>query len=170
MGEKTDEKKLLDSECDSIIHAKGTNNGIAINPTIAVSPDCDTTSHVKGTNDGVINNSNGLLSTENGMISQNTESKFEISKYDTQKERDEFLLKLLCENRERRMSIVNENANTQDIENKCTLRKEKVDGGGGNSSAAMHLDRVWGGGGKFCKGHLHNMSGGGSLTLDRHYI
>jgi hypothetical protein len=64
------------------------------------------------------------------MISQNKESKFEISKYDTQKERDDFLLKLLCENRERRKSIVSENAKTQDIENKCTLRKEKVDGGG----------------------------------------
>jgi hypothetical protein len=130
MGEKTDEKELLNSECDSIIHAKSTNNGITNNPTIAVSPDCDTTSHAKSTSDGVITNSNDFLSTENGMTNQNTESKFEISKYDTQKERDEFLLKLLCENRERRKSVVNENANPQDIENKCTLRKEKVDGGG----------------------------------------
>ncbi len=65
------------------------------------------------------------------MNNQNTESKFEISKYNTQKERDKLLLKLLCENRERRKSIVSENANAQDIENKCTLRKEKVDGGGG---------------------------------------
>ncbi len=130
MEEKTDEKELLDSECDSIIHTKSTNNGITDNPAIAVSPDCDTTSHAKSTNDGVITNSNGFLSTENGMINQNTESKFEISKYDTQKERDEFLLKLLCENRGRRKSIVNENAKAQDIENKCTLQKEKVDGGG----------------------------------------
>jgi hypothetical protein len=129
--EKTDEKELLDSECDSIIHAKGTNDGITDNPTVTVSPDCDTTSHAKSTNDGVITNSNSLLSTENGMTNQITESKFEISKYDTQKERDEYLLKLLCENRERRKSIVNQNENAQDIENKCTLRKEKVDGGGG---------------------------------------
>ncbi len=106
MGEKTDEKELLDSECDSIIHAKSTNNGIADSPTIAVSSDCDTTSHAKSTSDGVITNSNGFLSTEKGMTNQNTESKFEISKYDTQKERDKFLLKLLCENRERRKSIV----------------------------------------------------------------
>ncbi len=64
------------------------------------------------------------------MTNQNTESKFEISKYDTQKERDTFLLKLLCENRERRKSIVLENAKAQDIENKCTLQKQKVEGGG----------------------------------------
>ncbi len=56
MGEKTDEKELLDSECDSIIHAKSMNNVITDSPTIAVSPDCDTTSHAKGTNDGVITN------------------------------------------------------------------------------------------------------------------
>ncbi len=73
MGEKTEEKELLDSECDSIIHAKSTNSGIADNPTIAASPDCDTTSHAKSTNDGVITNSNGFLSTENGMTNQNTE-------------------------------------------------------------------------------------------------
>ncbi len=127
--DKTDEKELLDTECDSIIHAKSTNNEITDNPTIAVSPDSDTTSHAKSTNDGVITNS--VLYTENGVISQNTESKFQISKYDTQKERDEFLLKLLCENRERRKSIVKENANAQNIENKCTLQREKVDGGGG---------------------------------------
>ena len=65
MGEKTDEKELLDLECDSIIHAKSTNNEITDNPTITVSPDCDTTSHAKSTNDGVISNSNSLLSTEN---------------------------------------------------------------------------------------------------------
>ncbi len=81
--EKTNEKELLDLECDSIIHAKSTNNGITDNPTITVSPDSDTTSHAKSTNDGVI--SNNILSTENGMNNQNTESKFEISKYDTQK-------------------------------------------------------------------------------------
>ncbi len=128
--EKTDEKELLDLECDSIIHAKSTNSEIANNPTIAVSPNCDTTSHAKSTNDGVIINSDSCLSTENGVNNQNTESKFEISKYDIQKERDELLFKLLCENRERRKSIASENANSQDIENKCTLRKEKVDGGG----------------------------------------
>ncbi len=130
MGEKTDEKELLNSECDSIIHANSSNDGIADSSTIAISPDRDTTSHANSSNDGVTNNSNGLLSMENSETNQNTESKFEISKYDTQKERDEFLLKLLCENRERRKSIVNENTNAQDIENKCTLRKEKVDGGG----------------------------------------
>ncbi len=126
--EKTDEKESLDSECNFIIHANSTNNEIANNPAITVSPDCDSTSHAKSTNDGVI--ANLVPSTENGMNNQNTESKFEISKYDIQKERDEFLLKLLCENRERRKSIVSENANTQDIADKCTLRKEKVDGGG----------------------------------------
>jgi hypothetical protein len=128
MGEKTDERELLDSECDSIIHAKSTDGGITDDPTITVSPNSNTTSHAKSTNDGVISDS--FLSTENGMTDQNTESKFEISKYDTQKERDDFLLKLLCENRERRKSIVLENAKAQDIENKCTLQKEKVDGGG----------------------------------------
>jgi hypothetical protein len=164
LGEKTNEKELLDSECDSIIHANSSNNGIADNPTIAVSPDCDTTSHAKGTNDGVITNSNGFLSTENSMINQNTESKFEISKYDTQKERDEFLLKLLCENRERRKSILNENANAQDIENKSTLQKEKVDGGGGDSSAAMHLDRVWGGGELLQRTPSLHVGGGGGAS------
>jgi hypothetical protein len=34
----------------------------------------------------------------------------------------------LCENKERRKSIVSENAFPPDIENKCTLQKEKVDG------------------------------------------
>jgi hypothetical protein len=169
MGEKTEVKELLDSECDSIIHANSSNDGIADISAIAVSPDCDTISYANSLNDGFINNSNGLISTENGMTNQNTESKFEISKYDIQKERDKFLLKLLCENRERRKSIVKENTNAQDIENKCTLREEKVDGGGGDSSAAIHLDRVWGGG-NFCKRHLHYMSGEGTLTLDHHYI
>jgi hypothetical protein len=127
--EKTDEKELLDSECNFIIHANSTNNEIANNPAITLSQDCDSTSHAKSTNDGVIIDS--VPPTKKGMDDQNAESKFEISKYDIQKERDEFLLKLLCENRERRKSIVKENANAQDIENKCTLRKEKVDGGGG---------------------------------------
>ncbi len=80
MEEKTEVKELLDSECDSIIHANSSNDGIADSSAIAVSPDCDTTSHANGSNDGVINNSNGLLSTENGMTKQNTEPKFEISK------------------------------------------------------------------------------------------
>jgi hypothetical protein len=65
------------------------------------------------------------------MNSQNTESKFEISKYNTQKERDELLLRLLCENRERRKSIVSENAFLPDIADKGTLLK---DGGGRLSS------------------------------------
>jgi hypothetical protein len=99
VGERTDKKELLDSNCDSIIHAKSTDDGISDDPTITVSPDCDTTSHAKSTNDGVITNPNGFLSTENSMINQNTESKFEISNYDTQKERDKYLLKLLCETR-----------------------------------------------------------------------
>jgi hypothetical protein len=170
MGEKTEERGLLDSECDSIIHANSSNDGIAESPTIAVSTDCDTTSHANSSNDGVINNSNGLLSTENGVADQNTESKFEISKYNVQEERDEFLLKLLCENRERRKNIVKENTNAQDIENKCTLREEKADGGGGGTLQPQSTLTVCGGGGKFCKGHLHYMSGGGSLTLDHHYI
>ena len=101
--EKTDEKESLDSECNSIIHANSTKDG------------------VKTDSVPLINNS---------MNSQNPESKFEISKYNTQKEKDELLLRLLCENRERRKSIVSENAFPPDIENKCTLQKEKVDGGG----------------------------------------
>ncbi len=163
--EKTDEKELLDLECDSIIHAKSTNNEINDNPTIAVSTDCDTTSHAKSTNDGVITNS--VPSTENGMINQNTESKFEISKYNIQKERDELLLKLLCENRERRKSIVSENANAQDIENKCTLRKEKVNGGGETPQPQCTLT-VCGGGGFSAKNTFTTCRGGGSLTLDHH--
>ncbi len=91
MEEKTEEKGLLDSEYDSIIHANSSNDGIADSPTIVVSTNCDTTSHANSSNDVVTNNSNGLLSTENGMTNQNTESKFEISKYNVQKERDEFL-------------------------------------------------------------------------------
>ena len=161
-GEKIDERKLFDSKCNSISHANSTKNGIAEDPTIAISSDCDSTSHAKSMNGEVITNLNCSLSA-NDVISQNTESKFEISKYDTQKERDDFLLKLLCEKRERRKSMVSENAKTQDIENKCTLRKEKVDGGGADSSAAMHLDRMWGGG-NFYKGHLHYMSGGGGAS------
>ena len=99
LREKTDETKLLDSKCNSISHANSTKNGIAEDPTIAISPDCDPTSHAKSTNDEVITNLNYSLSAENDMISQNTESKFEISNYDTQKERDKYLLKLLCETR-----------------------------------------------------------------------
>ena len=34
MGEKTDERELLDSKCDPIIHAKSTNSGITNDPTI----------------------------------------------------------------------------------------------------------------------------------------
>jgi hypothetical protein len=121
---------LLNSKCNSISHANSTKNGIAEDPTIAVSPDCGPASHANSTNGEVITNLNCSLSKENNVISQNTESKFEISKYDTQKERD-FLLQLLCEKRERRKSMVSDNAKTQDIENKCTLLKEKIDGGGG---------------------------------------
>ncbi len=162
--EKTDEKELLDSECNFIIHANSTNNEIANNPAITLSPNCDSTSHAKSTNDGVITDS--VPSAENGMKDHNTESKFEISKYDTQKERDKFLLKLLCENRERRKSIVSENANAQDIADKCTLRKKKVDGGGETPQPKCTLTVC--GGGNFCKGHLHYMSGEGSLTLNHH--
>ncbi len=46
MGEKTDEKELLKSEYDSIIHANSSNDGIADSSAIAVSPDwgvCDRT-------------------------------------------------------------------------------------------------------------------------------
>ena len=93
MGEKTDEKELLISKCDSIIHAKSTDSGITDDPAITVSPNSNTTSHAKSTNDGVI--SNGFPSTENSVINQNTESKFEISKYDTQKERDDFFIKTI---------------------------------------------------------------------------
>jgi hypothetical protein len=163
--EKTDEKKSLDSECNSIIHANSTKNEIANNPAIPLSPNNDSTSHANSTKDGVIIDS--VPSADNSMNSQNTESKFEISKYNTQKERDELLLRLLCENRERRKSIVSENAFPPDIENKCTLPREKVNGGGGNSSDAMHLDRMWGGG-NFCKKDLHYMAGGGRLTLNHH--
>ncbi len=130
MEENKETRKLLDSECDSIIHANSSNNEIANDPPITVSSDCDTISHANSSNDGAMINSNSSLLSENSMTNQNTESKFEISKYDVQKERDEFLMKLLCENRERRKSIVNENANTQNIENKCTLKEKKVDGGG----------------------------------------
>jgi hypothetical protein len=108
---KTDEKESLDSECNSIIHAKSMNNEIANNPAITLSPDCDSTSHSKSMNDGVITDS--VPPIKKGVNDQNTESKFEISKYNTQKERDELLLKLLCENRERRKSIVSENANSK---------------------------------------------------------
>jgi hypothetical protein len=123
--ENKETKELLDSECDSIIHANSSNDEVTNDPAIAVSLDCDTTSHANSSNDGIIINSSGSLSADNGMTDQNIESKFEISKYDIHKERDEFLLKLLCENRERRKSIVNENANAQDIENKCTLEKNR---------------------------------------------
>jgi hypothetical protein len=163
--EKSDEKESLDSECNSIIHANSTNNGIANNPTITLSPNCDSTSHAKSTKDGVITDS--VPSADNSMNNQNTESKFEISKYNTQKERDELLLKLLCENRERRKSIVSENAFPTDIENKCTLRKEKVDGGGETPQPQCTLTVC--GGGNFCKEDLHYMSGGGGrLTLNHH--
>ncbi len=127
--EKRNEKKSLDSECNSIIHANSTKDGIANNPAISLSPNNDSTSHANSTKDGVI--INPVPSADNSMNGQNTESKFEISKYNTQKERDELLLRLLCENRERRKSIVNENAFPPDIENKCTLPREKVNGGGG---------------------------------------
>jgi hypothetical protein len=63
-------------------------------------------------------------------MKQNEHSKFEISKYDVQKERDEFLMKLLCENRKRRKSIANESVKIQNVENQCTLNEKKVDGRG----------------------------------------
>jgi hypothetical protein len=145
MGENKELKELLDSECDSIIHANSSNNGIANGPPIAVSSDCDTISQANSSNDGAIINSNSSLLSENDVTNQNTESKFEISKYDVQKERDEFLMKLLCENRKRRKSMIKESENTEDIENKYTLSEKKVCGGG-----------------NFLKGHLHYMSGGGA--------
>jgi hypothetical protein len=154
-------KELLDSECDSIIHANSSNNGITNDPPIAVSPDCDTTSHANSSSDGAIINSNSSLSADNGMTDRNTESKFEISKYDIQKERNEFLMKLLCENRERRKSIVNENAKTQDIENKCTLAEKKVDGGGETLQPQASLT-VCGGGGTFAKDTFNTCRGGGA--------
>jgi hypothetical protein len=126
--EKTDEKESLNSECNSIIHANSTKNEIANNPAISLSSTCDSTSHANSTKDGVKTDS--VPSIDNSMNSQNTESKFEISKYNTQKEKDELLLRLLCENRERRKSIVSENAFPPNIENECTLPREKVDGGG----------------------------------------
>ncbi len=117
-------------------------------------------------NDGVI--ANLVPSTENSMNNQNTESKFEISKYDTQKEKDELLLKLLCENRERRKSIVSENANAQDFADKCTLLKEKVDGGGETLQPHCTLTVCGGGGGTFAKDTFTTCRGGGSLTLNHH--
>ncbi len=79
--EKTDERESLDSECNFIIHANSTKNEIANNPTITLSPNNDSTSHAKSTKDGVIIDS--VPSAINSVNSQNTESKFEISKYDT---------------------------------------------------------------------------------------
>ncbi len=67
--------------------------GIANNPTITLSLDNDSTSHANSTKDGVITDS--VTSAINSMNSQNTESKFEISKYDTQKERDELFNKII---------------------------------------------------------------------------
>ena len=84
--EKTDEKESLDSECNSIVHANSTKNEIANNPAISLSPNCDSTSHANGTKDGVVADS--VPSINNSMNSQNTESKFEISKYNTQREKD----------------------------------------------------------------------------------
>ncbi len=127
--EKTDEKESLDSECNSIIHANSTKNEIANNPAITLSTDSDSISHANGTKDRV--KTDLVPSIDNNMNGQNTESKFEISKYNTQKEKDDLLLKLLCENRERRKSIVSENAFPPDIADKCTLLK---DGGGRLSS------------------------------------
>ncbi len=127
--EKTDEKESLDSECNSIIHANSTKNDIANNTAITSSPDSDSISHANSTKDGVKTDSVPLIN--NSMNSQNTESKFEITKYNTQKEKDELLLRLLYENRERRKSIKSENALSPDIADKCTLLK---DGGGRLSS------------------------------------
>jgi hypothetical protein len=161
LREKTDEEKLLNSKCNSISHANSTKNGIAEDPTIAVSPDCGPTSHANSTNGEVITNLNYSLSEKNDVISQNTESKFEISKYDTQKERDDFLLQLLCEKRERRKSMVSDNAKTQDIENKCTLLKEKIDGGGENPQPQCTLT-VCGGGELLQRTPSLHVGGGGA--------
>ncbi len=122
--------------------------------------------HANGTKDGVVTDS--VPSIYNSMNSQNTESKFEISKYNTQKERDELLLRLLCESRERRKSIVCENVFSPDIENKCTLQKEKVDVGGETSQPQCTLT-VCGGGGELLQRtpSLH-VGGGGNFTLNHH--
>ncbi len=88
MGENKETKELLDSECDSIIHANSSNNEIANDPPIAVSSDCDTISHANSLKDETIISSNSSLLAENGVTDQNAESKFEISKYDVQKERN----------------------------------------------------------------------------------
>ncbi len=86
--EKTDEKESLDSGCNSIFHANSTENEIANNPAISLSPNCDSTSHANSTKDGVITDS--VPSINNSMNSQNTESKFEISKYNTQKKKTNY--------------------------------------------------------------------------------
>jgi hypothetical protein len=153
--ETTAEKESLDSECNSIIHANSTKDEIANNPAITSSPDNDLISHANSTKDEVKQDTDPLIN--NCMNSRNTESKFDIFKYNTQKEKDELLLRLLCENRERRKSIVSENAFLPDVADKCTLLK---DGGGGDSSAKMHLDRMWGGG-TFAKKTFTTWRGGG---------
>jgi hypothetical protein len=162
--EKTDEKESLDSECNSIIHANSTKDEIANNPAITLSQNCDSASHAKSTKDGVTTDS--VPSVDNSMNSQNTESKFEILKYNTQKERDKLLLKLLCENRVRRKSIVNENAFPPDIENKCTLQKEKVDVGGETLQPKCTLTMC--GGGELLQRTPSLHVGGGRLTLNNH--
>ncbi len=128
--EKPDEKESLDSECNSIIHANSTKNEIANNTAITSSPDSDPISHANSTKDGVKIDTIQLI--DNDMNSQNKESKFDIFKYNTQKEKDELLLRLLCENRKRRKSILSENAFSPDVADKCTLLK---DGGGGRLSS-----------------------------------
>jgi hypothetical protein len=160
--EKTDEKESLDSECNSIIHANSTKDEIANSPAITVSPDSDSINHANGTKDGVKTDSVPLIN--NNMNSQNTESKFEITKYDTQKEKDELLLRLLCENRERRKSIVSENAFLPDIADKCTLLKDR----GGETLQQQCTLTVCGGGGTFAKKTFTTCRGGGSLTLGHH--
>jgi hypothetical protein len=154
--EKPDEKESLDSECNSIIHANSTKNEIANNTAITSSPDSDPISHANSMKDGVKIDTVPLIN--NSMNSQNTESKFDIFKYNTQKEKDELLLRLLCENRERRKSILSENAFSADVADKCALLK---DGGGGDSPAAMHLDHMWGGG-TFTKKTFTTCRGGGA--------
>jgi hypothetical protein len=151
--EKIAEKESLDSECNCIVHANSTKNEIANNPAITLSPNCDSTSHANGTKDGVIADS----SINNSMNSQNTESKFEISKFNTQKEKDELLLRLLCENRERRKSIVSENAFPPNIVDKCTLLKD----GGGETLQPQCTLTVCGGGGTFAKKTFTTWRGGG---------
>jgi hypothetical protein len=153
--EKPDEKKSLNSECNSIIHANSTKDEIANNTAITSSPDSDPISHANSTKNGVEKDTVPLINSS--MNSQNTESKFDIFKHNTQKEKDELLLRLLCENRERRKSILGENAFSPDVADKCTLLKD----GKGETLQPQCTLTVRGGGGPFAKKTFTTCRGGG---------